>query len=243
MAGATFPDELYLPQSTDELALTAALNEMQNSVQDAFNDRFRGYPGPIYAVPVADAAARDALYPAPVQGDSVFRLDRGWSERYYGTYNATSNPGGAQAGAGWYPVEGILPWYTSWQTGGDNIANATWEGTGLGGEQVSRGGFTVSGDALIVPIPGFYTITSNVKFTANTVGTARGIRFVIDSNVVVNNEWSHRYTGGFLNADLPAGAMWQGYVASRIEPQYYQNSGGTLAVHSRYITARYMGAG
>jgi hypothetical protein len=50
---------------------------------------------------VADAAARDVLYPSPVQGNAVFRNDLGYEETYYGLYNASTNPGG-RAAAGWY---------------------------------------------------------------------------------------------------------------------------------------------
>lgn len=58
------------------------------------------------AVPVADAAARNALFTSPVQGNAVWRNDRGWEERYYALYNSSTNPGGAPA-AGWYPVNSI----------------------------------------------------------------------------------------------------------------------------------------
>lgn len=50
---------------------------------------------------VENQAARDALYPAPVQGNSVFRNDLGAVETYYGLYNVSTNPGGRSA-AGWY---------------------------------------------------------------------------------------------------------------------------------------------
>lgn len=50
---------------------------------------------------VANAAARDALYPAPVQGNSVFRTDLGYIETYYSVYNVSTNPGGTLT-AGWY---------------------------------------------------------------------------------------------------------------------------------------------
>jgi hypothetical protein len=56
---------------------------------------------------VSSQAERAALYPTPVQGDSVYRLDRGWVERYYGAYNATSNPGGKPL-AGWYGDSGTI---------------------------------------------------------------------------------------------------------------------------------------
>jgi hypothetical protein len=54
-------------------------------------------------VQVTSSAARNELYPKPVQGDSVYRLDLGFEERYYETYNSKSNIGG-KPNPGWYEV-------------------------------------------------------------------------------------------------------------------------------------------
>jgi hypothetical protein len=59
---------------------------------------------------VAGTAARDALYPSPVLGNTVFRSDLGYSETYYTAYG-TANTGG-RASAGWYNNErniGLVP--------------------------------------------------------------------------------------------------------------------------------------
>lgn len=50
---------------------------------------------------VADQAARDALYPNPIQGNTVFRADLGLRQTYYNAWNATTNPGGRALTAGW----------------------------------------------------------------------------------------------------------------------------------------------
>lgn len=50
---------------------------------------------------VADQAGRDALYPNPIQGNSVFRVDLGARETYYAAYNGTTNVNG-RSPAGWY---------------------------------------------------------------------------------------------------------------------------------------------
>lgn len=60
---------------------------------------------------VADAAARDALFTAPAQGDRVFRVDTGVEEIYYGLYANPGNLGGRDT-AGWYRttrVDGLVP--------------------------------------------------------------------------------------------------------------------------------------
>ena len=54
-------------------------------------------------VQVTTSAARNELYPNPVQGDSVYRLDLGFEERYYETYNSKNNVGG-KPNPGWYEV-------------------------------------------------------------------------------------------------------------------------------------------
>lgn len=60
---------------------------------------------------VGTSAARDIVFPAPVQGDMVWRDDLGVLETYYGLYNASTNPGGRDA-AGWYSSDragGLVP--------------------------------------------------------------------------------------------------------------------------------------
>lgn len=62
-----------------------------------------------YDLPLAadSAAARDALYPSPSQGDRVWRRDLAVEEIYIGVYNASTNPYGAPS-AGWY-IDGMIP--------------------------------------------------------------------------------------------------------------------------------------
>lgn len=60
----------------------------------------------------ASAAARDAYWGVPSteaqrialqnRGATTIRTDKAWEERYYATYNAATNPGGAST-PGWYP--------------------------------------------------------------------------------------------------------------------------------------------
>jgi hypothetical protein len=59
---------------------------------------------------VAGTAARDALYPVPTAGNTVFRTDTGVAESYYAAYS-TAVPGGRDT-AGWYAtsrVDGLVP--------------------------------------------------------------------------------------------------------------------------------------
>jgi hypothetical protein len=59
---------------------------------------------------VAGTATRNALYPSPVAGNTVFRSDTGVAESYYSAYS-TAVPGGRDS-AGWYSttrVDGLIP--------------------------------------------------------------------------------------------------------------------------------------
>jgi hypothetical protein len=57
-------------------------------------------------VVVGSVAARSALFPAPVQGNTVFRTDLGYMERYYTAYDAITNPSGTTGTVGWYEYRG-----------------------------------------------------------------------------------------------------------------------------------------
>lgn len=52
-------------------------------------------------VAVDNSAARDALFPTPVQGDAVWNKYAEYEERWYDAYHSKKNPGGREK-AGWY---------------------------------------------------------------------------------------------------------------------------------------------
>jgi hypothetical protein len=54
-------------------------------------------------IKVTSAAARNETFPNPQQGDSVYRLDLGFEERYYETYSVKTNLAGKPS-AGWYRI-------------------------------------------------------------------------------------------------------------------------------------------
>lgn len=104
MAANTSPDNITYPVSTDQIApLESVLAVMASSVQTALNNTKKNY-----ASLVTSQAARDAMFPAPVQGNRVFRTDKGWEETYFAAFHTSTNPGGATP-AGWYPTSGAVP--------------------------------------------------------------------------------------------------------------------------------------
>jgi hypothetical protein len=81
---------------------------------------------------VANQSDRDAQYPTPGQGMTVFRLDLGYSETYYGLYNVSTNPGG-RTPAGWYREKGqILQVVTNFYPFQVNNNTTTYATTGVG---------------------------------------------------------------------------------------------------------------
>lgn len=89
-------------EDDSETTFSALLNKSASSVSTQLTSAPRK---------VADATARDALFPSPVQGNAVFRNDLGAVETYYGLYNSSTNPGGRDT-AGWYVsnrASGIVP--------------------------------------------------------------------------------------------------------------------------------------
>lgn len=157
----------------------AALAQMQNTNEAADNVT----RGMIAAPNAASQAVRDALYPAPKQGNRVWREDLGWEETYFGTYNVTSNPGGATP-AGWYPTQGMMPRFVVSKAATQNIGTGGWSAFQWNTLTLveNRGGFvvpTASPFNIQVPYPGYYDVTWETTWAASGTGT-RSIRIETD---------------------------------------------------------------
>lgn len=126
---------------------------------------------------VSSASARDLLFPTPVQGNTVWRSDKGWEERYFALYNSSSNVGGATP-AGWYPVSGALPTARLTKSGNQSTSGTsntqtilTWDVT-----SIDVGGMSgVNSYSLTAPISGVYTVNARACFAYTTSGTFSGI--------------------------------------------------------------------
>lgn len=92
---ATYKDVYYAetsaPMSAAEISYAEAVSVGDKLEEIKFDS----------AIKVADAAARNVLFPSPVQGDAVWRNDLAIEQRWYGAYNAQTNPSGRTT-AGWY---------------------------------------------------------------------------------------------------------------------------------------------
>jgi hypothetical protein len=56
------------------------------------------------AIRVISMAERDSAFPSPVQGNTVFRADLGYEQKYFESFNAVTVPDGTTGTPGWYEV-------------------------------------------------------------------------------------------------------------------------------------------
>lgn len=119
MGGITPIYNIHYPNGSSKAnALGPELQQMATDVESALKAAQIPPAQPMSIVVAASEGARNAHWGIPDSesarlalqsaGATTVRTDKGWTERYYATYNAASNPNGATP-AGWYPVEGALP--------------------------------------------------------------------------------------------------------------------------------------
>lgn len=136
------------------------------------------------AVRVANQAERDSVYPAPVQGNTVFRADLGYEEKYYAAYNATTNPDGTTGTVGWYEyrggtplsknyvINGAMDWWQrgiSGFTAGSQYTTDRWYG-------VYSGPFDVVKETTIVPT----NIPTSAKISTTVGGSSMNLYQVFE---------------------------------------------------------------
>ena len=88
------PNDIFYADTSSQMSVADITAAMATSI-DAQIDRLE------QTGVVDSATARDAIYPVPVQGNSVFRSDLGIRQTYYTAWNASTNPGGKGTVAGW----------------------------------------------------------------------------------------------------------------------------------------------
>lgn len=176
----------------------------------------------------SSAAERDERYPAPFQGLRVIRLDKGWEEMYYETYNAATNPGGASP-AGWYPL-GNGPTLIGISKGNTTLINGTWTwlNTGTGdGTNIRNDGFTYGAGDIDVPIPGVYDVSVTVNFGSTANGEARLVRlFADDDATTFAQDW--RRIGSWSSQAQFINVAGTAQLGSKLMIQAYQNSGAAM---------------
>ena len=126
---------------------------------------------------VPSQAARDALFTSPVQGNSVFRNDKGGPEVYSALYNASTNPGGAST-AGWYPGTGLIPAARRLTTTVQSTSGTagTWTKMLFNVVDFDTWGMTSTADTITAPFTGIYHVRARGSWQYTTSGTFTAIR-------------------------------------------------------------------
>lgn len=127
---------------------------------------------PINIGVVANQTERDAQYPTPAQGMSVYRTDLGVTQRYYGLFNSSTNPGGRDT-AGWYNTEktaGLVPISPSSVV----IAGGTGSANGIGAVSFTGAG-VVSLNGVFTSAYKNYRLILDLT-SAGTIGGDMGLR-------------------------------------------------------------------
>lgn len=165
--GVTIPDNIPFPDAGTALPpLESHFAAVAEGAQQAVNNvRAAATPG------VASEAARNALYSTPVQGNSVWRLDRGYEERYFSEYSAGVNPGGASP-AGWYPVSGAMPMASIYRSSTSaSIATGNWVAiyqSMYWGSGFRTPDFAAYNNGWTVPITGLWSIETAVSISTSS---------------------------------------------------------------------------
>lgn len=167
------------------------------------------------------AAARDAFFGTPAteaarltlqaKGAETVRTDKGWTERYYATYDAATNPQGAPQ-AGWYPVAGAVPAFvcstptpqaigTSWQiiSTAFNVP-AGQPGAGAPAPDLNRGFTSFANGLLTVQQPGVYDLVGGMVTTVNGV---QSVGITLNSAIITAGLLAQSQTSGITAATPP----------------------------------------
>ncbi|WP_349866851.1 hypothetical protein [Leifsonia sp. WHRI 6310E] len=164
-------------------------------------------------VVAATAAARDAKFGTPTteaarlalqaRGAECVRTDKGWTERYYATFDATSNPGGAPT-AGWYPIAGSMPAFVCSTpvaqavTGGWSIIAAAFGSPPA--PDLNRGFRSFSAGVLTIEQPGLYDVVGNMVTTVNGV---QSVAITLNSAAITAGLLSQAQVSGITAATPP----------------------------------------
>ena len=170
---------------------------------------------------VGTSAARDIVFPAPVQGDMVWRDDLGALETYYGLYNASTNPGG-RTSAGWYVSgrqTGLLPVRPSSVViaSGSGAMSAINELSFSGATSISMNGVFTSAFKnykILINIDGI-TATTNLKFRTRLNGVDESGSIHNQGGTIARANGTGSYAAASVNdAQFYLNFMQSGFVGT-----------------------------
>lgn len=247
--GITAPDNIPFPDAGTALPpLETHFAALAEGAQAGINSvRAAATPS------VTSETARNTLYPTPAQGDSVWRTDRGYEERYFSEYNSSANPGGATP-AGWYPVSGAMPFASIFRSSATaSIAPGTWVAVyqtqyWAGGTRTQE--FTAYNNGWTIPITGLWQVEAVVSLqtTANTMLTLS----LNGNNITVANQIltaSGAGVGSTSVATIKSDFVFSAndiirphvYHSSTGSPSWAATSGGARPEVNGRLILRYLG--
>lgn len=188
------------------------------------------------ALPVSSVVERNTLYPSPVGGETVTRLDAGWVEMYYPASML------AKGGAGWYPVFGRMPALASKPGNSGSGAASGWQPIGLNANyDYNFGGFTwPTASTMNVPFPGIYAAYFSGSFAGSNTGSSRGFRFVSDG-ITQGDDLVRMTTAAMSASDINMAISGTFAIATNLSVQSYHDASTPRPINGRYLSVRYLG--
>lgn len=236
----TTPNGRWSPDGTDGVDGLIADLAMMQTTNEAADNVTRGL---ITAPTAANQAARDLIYPSPVQGNRVFRADLGVEEVFYGAYNASTNPGGATP-QGWYPIAGMMPRFAVTKSGNTSTASGAWVENNWFNPSVieSRGGFSVlteSPTRILVPYRGWYDVTFWANWADAAPNGARFPRITSDGTAPFNSAADVDRKNVAPAATSSRVFTASVHAATYISTGQYQDTGAALNITNPSILIQY----
>ena len=229
--------------------LATQFANLANSTETALNTGFAKV-GRTFA----SAAARNAVFTSPVQGDRVFRSDLGHEETYFGLYNAGTNPNGASV-AGWYATGGVMPYVklvaSAQQSIGPGGAFTNWVAPGTGSISTIVGGsdyFTYSGGTVTITKPGIYDVRTHLLLQVGAGVVVHSVRLnPAGTNTVLSQSYVSLSSSYGTSADqdvknFPAAAGdILGIVDDVGGPLFWATGANGTNLNSGFMTIQFVG--
>lgn len=192
----------------------------------------------------ANEAQRQSLYPTPVQGNRVYRLDKGFYEVFYESYSPLTNPGGATP-AGWYPAPGSDIRFSVSKDNFSMAANGSAQYPLAGNPAPARNdGYALASDGTITPpYIGDYEVVLRANWNTQNSAGQRNLGMDYNGTMIGGGGSQNRAPGPMLGGEASNGLWhWRSPAAAGgfVRPYTVQNSGAVLSV-TMYAMFRYMG--
>jgi len=217
----SFPDSTYPVSPLENL-----FSSMATSVDTALTTLQQAT-----ASSVSNQAARDAIFPSPVQGNSTYRQDLGWYEMYYAAYSSSSNPGGAKT-PGWYPAPNQGPMAMAKNDGSGTVGTAYARFGGWTTVNSLGMGVTAANGQVTMPYEGFYDISYSVG-TANSGASAYMLQAGSAAELI-------GYVGPSTTA-VSGGGIYPFASGDTVSPYALQSTSAGVRADRTYLSVQWAG--